>query len=178
MNKNSNAIIAFNISIKGSKAIEKLPCSSLLTALTLTTGTKNYTNSELAQYLDEHGIKLKTNSSSDTFSILMQTTKDNLDKALYILDEVINKPAFNEYEIEKIKQRKIQELKAISDSASSFVFDEFKKQAYLNSIYGENSTFVINNIQKVKKDNVKEFYSRIINPENMTISVVGDIDEN
>ena len=85
----------------------------------------------------------------------MQTTKDNLDKALYILDEVINKPAFNEYEIEKIKQRKIQELKAISDSASSFVFDEFKKQAYLNSIYGENSTFVINNIQKVKKDNVK-----------------------
>jgi len=177
-NRASNKIIALNISIKGSKAIEKIPCSSSLTALSLTTGTKNYTNAELAQYLDENGIKLKATSSSDVFSILLQTTKDNLENALYILDEVINKPAFNEYEIEKIKQRKIQELKAISDSPSNYVFDEFKKQAYLNSIYGQNSTFVLNHIQKVKKDDIKEFYSRIINPENMTISVVGDIDEN
>ena len=43
---------------------------------------------------------------------------------------------------------------------------------------GKNSQFVLNNIEKVTRDDIVEFYSRIINPENMSIAVVGDIDEN
>ena len=76
-----------------------------------------------------------------------------------------------------LKTRKIQELKSVSDNPSSFVFDEFKRLAFLNSIYGQNSTFVLNNINKVSRDDIVEFYSRIVNPENMFITVVGDIDE-
>ena len=176
--KKSNSIVAIDISIKGSKMIEKKPTSALLAALTATTGSTNFTNSQFATYLDENGIKLSVNSTSDIFSIVIQSTKDNLDKALIALNEVINNPIFSDSEINKIKTRKIQELKAISDNPSSYVFDEFKKLAFLNTIYGQNSTFILNNINSVTRDDIVEFYSRVINPENMAITVVGDIDEN
>ena len=175
--KKSNSIIAMDITIKGSKAIEKKPITAQLTASSATTGTKNYTNSEFAQFLDENGIKLGVSSTSDIFSIVLQTTKDNLENAFVALDEIINKPTFSNYEIEKIKTRKIKELKTISDSPSRFVFDEFKKLAFLNSIYGQNAEFELKNIDNVKREDIVEFYSKVINPENMAISVVGDVDE-
>ncbi len=175
--KNTNEIIAMDISIKGSKAIEKVPTSAYLSALCAKSGTQNYTSSQFAQFLDENGIKLSLSSSNDVFSIFLQTTKNNLDKAFTALDEIINKPTFTENEINKIKTRQIKELKTISDSPSSFVFDEFKKLAFLNTIYGQNSQFVLNNIDKVKREDIVDFYSRIIDPQNMSISVVGDVDE-
>ena len=127
--------------------------------------------------MDENGIKLGVSSTSDIFSIVLQTTKDNLENAFVALDEIINKPTFSNYEIEKIKTRKIKELKTISDSPSRFVFDEFKKLAFLNSIYGQNAEFELKNIDNVKREDIVEFYSKVINPENMAISVVGDVDE-
>ena len=177
-NKKTNSIIAIDISIKGSKAVEKKPLSAMLSALCAKAGTQNYTNAQLAQFLDENGIKLGLNLTNDVYSIVLQTTKDNLDKALIALDEVMNKPLFIESEIEKVKQRTIQETKGISDSPSSYVFDEFKKLAFLNTIYGQNSTFILNNINKVTRNDIVEYYSNIFNPENMTIAVVGNIDEN
>ena len=177
-NKKSNSIIALDITIKGSKAIEKVPTSAILSALSVTTGTTNYTNSQFATFLDENGIKLNVSTNDDIYSITLQTTKNNLDKAFIALDEIINNPIFSDYEINKIKQRKIQELKTLSDNPSSYIFDEFKKLAFLNTIYGQNSTFILNNINKVTRQDIVDFYSQIINPNNMSICVVGDIDEN
>ena len=175
--KKTNSIVAINIVIKGSKVFEKKPATSMLAALGATTGTTNYTNSQLAQFLDENGIKLGVMSGNDTFGFVIQTTKDNLEKAFTVLDEVINNPTFQDSEINKLKQRKIQELKSVSDSPSSFVFDEFKKLAFKNTIYGHNSTYILNNINNVKREDIVEYYSKIINPLNMNIAVVGDIDE-
>lgn len=176
-NKKTNSIIAMNISISGSKAVEKKPATAMLAALSATKGTQNYTNSQLAEFLDENGIKLSLSSGNDTFSILLQTTKDNLDKAFVVLDEVLNKPIFPDVEISKVKNIKTQELKAVSDNPASFVFDEFKKLAYQNTIYGQNSKFILDNINKVTREDIVEYYTRIIDPENMNIAVVGDINE-
>ncbi len=176
--KNSNSIVAINISIKGSKAVEKKPATALLAALTSTKGTKNYSNAEFSEFLDENGIKLSVSTSNDVFSIVAQTTLEHLDEAFKAIDEVINKPVFLDSELEKVKQRKINELSTISDSPSSFVFDEFKRLAFPNTIYGQNASFMINSIKNVNRNDITEYYSRIINPENMHISIVGNIDDN
>ena len=165
--KTTNSIIAIDITIKGSKAVEKKPLSAMLAALSATTGTQNYTNAEFAKFLDENGIKLGVSSTNDIFAIVIQTTKDNLNNAFIALNEVLNKPIFSDYEIKKIKERKIQELKGISDNPSSFVFDEFRKLAFLNSIYGQNSEFMLKNINNVSRDDIVEFYSKIINMKNL-----------
>ena len=79
--KKTNSIIAIDIGIKGSKATESKPATAIIAAQAALKGTQNFTNTGLAEYLDENGIKLSMNSSNDVFSILIQTTKDNLEKA-------------------------------------------------------------------------------------------------
>lgn len=176
--KNLNSIVAINISIKGSKAIEKKAGSAVLSAAAAMTGTKNYTNTQFANFLDENGIKMNVSASADDYSILIQSTKENLDKAFIALDEVLNRPAFLDSEISKIKARKIHEYKAVKDSPASYVFDEFNKLAYKGTIYGQNSEFMLNAIKDVTREDIIEFYNNVINPNNMNIAVVGDIDDN
>ncbi|MBR1617319.1 insulinase family protein [bacterium] len=176
--KTTNSIVAIDISIKGSKALEIKPATSTLAASCASAGSDNFTNAQFATFLDENGIKLGISSSNDIFSISMQTTKDNLIKAFTALDEVLNHPVFSNAELDKIKKRKIQELKAISDSPTSYVFDEFKKLAYKDTIYGQNASYILNHINSVTRDDIVEFYSKVINPENMSIAVVGDVDDN
>ncbi len=175
--KKTNSIVALDLSFRGSKAIEKTPLSAFLAAATATTGSKNYTNSQFAQFLDENGIKLGLTSSNDVFSIVVQTTRENLDKAFVALNEVINNPIFSESEIEKIKFRTIQQQKGVSDNPSGYVFDEFRALAFPNSIYGQNSKFILNNINRVARGDIIEFYSRVIDPQNLVATVVGDVDE-
>lgn len=176
--KKTNSIVAIDLSFRGSKAIEKKPLSAMLAAAAATTGSKNYTNAQFAQFLDENGIKLGVTSSNDVFSVVVQTTTENLDKALIALDEVVNSPLFSDYEIDKIKSRTIQKQKGVSDSPSSYVFDEFRALAFPDSIYGQNSKFILNNINQVTRGDIVEFYSRVINPQNLVAVVVGDVDEN
>ena len=176
--KTTNSIIALDITINGSKAVEAKPALALITSNSALTGTKNYNNSEFAEFLDENGIKFAISSSNDAFNIVIQTTKDNLDKAFLALDEALNKAAFSSYEIDKVKTRKIKELEAVSDNPSGFVFDEFKRLAYLNTIYGQNAKYLANSIKNISRDDIVDFYSKIINPQNMHIAVVGDIDDN
>lgn len=47
--------------------------------------------------------------------------------------------------------------------------------AFLNSIYGENSEYILKNIKNVTRDDIIGFYNKIINPENMVISITGDV---
>src|SRR5699024_9993717 len=86
----SNSIIAIDIEAKGSKILEKIPSTGMLAASVAKQGTKKYSNAEFANLLDEKGIKLGLSSGADTFSISMQTTQNELDSALDILNEVVN----------------------------------------------------------------------------------------
>ena len=176
-NKKTNSIVAIDISILGSKMAETKPAQGLMAAALAQYGTQNYTSSNFAQFLDENGIKLGLANGNDVFSISLQATKESLDNAFIALDEVLNRALFQDSEFEKVRARKIQELKATKDSASKFVFDEFKKLAFQNTVYGQNSSYLIKALQNLKREDVVEYYKRIINPENMVISVVGDVSD-
>lgn len=173
----SNSIIAIDIEAKGSKILEKIPSTGMLAASVAKQGTKKYSNSEFANLLDEKGIKLSLSSGSDTFSIAMQTTKDELNSALEVLDEVVNNPVFSSSETEKIKNLRTADLKKIQDNALSIGLDEFKKIAFEGSYYGQSSKYLLEKIPSVTPDDIKSYYQSVLNPENIVITIVGDVSE-
>ncbi len=174
---NSNSIIAIDIEAKGSKIFEKIPTTGMLAASVAKQGTKKYSNAEFANLLDEKGIKLALSSGSDVFSISMQTTQNELDEALDVLNEVVNNPVFSASETEKIKNLRIADLKKVQDNALSIGLDEFKKVAFNHSYYGQDSKFLLNKISAVTPEDIKDYYLQILNPQNLVISIVGDVNE-
>ncbi len=172
-----NSIVAIDINFKGSKLLEKTPSTAALTASVAKLGTKKFSNEEFANFLDERGIKLNVSIDNDVFMIQIKTTTNEIDNALLVLDEIINKSVFSSSETEKAKDLMLADLKRIEDSALSIGLDEFKKQAFKSTLYGQNAEFLASHVPSITPEDLKEYYAEIITPKNMVVSVVGNVDE-
>ena len=99
---------------------------------------------------------------------------EDFERALSILSDIICNSTFEEFEKEKVKLK--GELVAELDSAKVKVSDLFTKTIYKNHFYGNSYTAILENIDKVTLDDVKNSYAEILRNSYKTLSVVGDVD--
>ncbi len=173
----SNDIIAMSITAKGGQLLDKIAGTANLTASTMMKGTKNYTSLELSQVLEDNGIKIAPSVSADAFSITVLTTKDEFDKTLELLDEIVNNASFEEIEVEKVKSDKLNAIKSEKDVPLRQAIEEYRNLIYKNTPYSISSQVLEKNIPNIKRKDIVEYYNKIFNPNNMVISINGNIDK-
>lgn len=172
----TNDIIAMSINAKGGQLSDKIPGTANLTASTIMKGTKNYTSLELSQVLEDNGIKITPSSGADAFSISVLTTKDEYNKTLELLNEVVNEATFEEYEIQKVKSDKLSSIKQQKDIALQQAVEEYRDLIYKDTPYSISSKVLEKNIPNIKKEDITEYYNSIFTPENIVISINGNVD--
>ena len=123
---NVNDIIAISIYAKGGQLAEQKAGTANLTATAMMRGTKNYTSLELSQVLEDNGIKIQPSASADAFAINVLTTKDEYDKTLELLNEVVNNATFEDYEIDKVKTEKLNTIKRNKDVPLQRAIEDIK----------------------------------------------------
>jgi len=172
-----NDIIAISIHAKGGQLSEKIPGTAKLTASTMMKGTTNYTSLELSQILEDNGIKIAPSASADSFNVTVLTTKDEYEKTLELLCEVINNAKFDEFEIEKVKTDTLNAIKSEKDIAIKQAVEQYRDLIYQNTPYSISSRVLEKNIQNIKRSDIVEYYNNIFNPENLIISINGYVDK-
>lgn len=173
----SNEIVAISIFANGGNFLQDKYGTSSLTASSMMKGTKKYSSTELAQILEDNGIKIAPSVRSDAFSVTVLTTRNEYQKTLELLNEIINNAAFNEYEIEKVKNDKLNAIKKSRDIPLQVAIEEYKHMIFENSPY-TNSTHVFEkNIPLITRNDILKYYGRIFNPKNITISINGNVDK-
>lgn len=172
-----NDIIAISIDAKGGQLIEKKSGTSKLTASAMMKGTKNYSSLELSQVLEDNGIKISPSTRADAFSISVLTTKDEYDKTLELLNEVVNNATFDDFEIEKVKSDKLSAIKCSKDIPLQRAVEEYRDLIYQNTPYSISSKVLEKNIPNITRDDIVEYYNNVFNPENLVISINGNIDK-
>lgn len=172
-----NDIIAISIDAKGGQLIEKKAGTSKLTASAMMKGTKNYSSLELSQVLEDNGIKISPSTRADAFSISVLTTKDEYDKTLELLNEVVNNATFDNFEIEKVKSDKLSAIKRSKDVPLQRAVEEYRDLIYQNTPYSISSKVLEKNIPNITRDDIIEYYNTVFNPENLVISINGNIDK-
>ncbi len=177
INKNTaNDIVAININAKGGSFLEKIPTTSSLMASTMLKGTKKYSKVELAQIMEENGIKISPQSSNDTFTINVVTTKTQLPKTLEILEEITNNSIFSEQEIENAKKDKINSVKQSQDIPINIALDGFRENIFSNSAYSNSNDKFIKNYPKIKQQDVLNYYKNIFAAQNLVITLNGNVE--
>ncbi len=171
-----NSIIAISIANTTGNHIEKIPGTLNIAAALAKEGTKKYSSKELSQILDEKGISLGLSAGNDSFSITMQTTKNELENALSILNEVANYPTFPEDELEKVKNLKLANIKNLEDNPMSYTIDTYKAIAFAGSVYGNNAQVLKKNIPSITTEEIREYYKKSLEPQNLVITVVGNVE--
>ncbi|MEI8128879.1 MAG: pitrilysin family protein [bacterium] len=170
-----NDIIAMSIYAKGGGFLEKIPGTADIMSSVMLKGTKKYSSLELAQVLEENGIKIAPSASADNFSIEVLTTKSQLPKTLELLDEVINNATFSDYEIEKTKTSMLNSIKNSRDVPFNLAIEEYKSLIYENSVYSNGTKLFEKTLPKIQKEDILDYYKTIFSPQNIVISVNGNI---
>lgn len=172
---NINDIIAMSIYVKGGAFLEKIPGTADVMSSVMVKGTKNYSSLELAQVLEENGIKISPSASADTFSIEVLTTKPQLTKTFELLNEIVNNATFDDYEIEKTKNTKLDSIKNSRDIPMNLALEEYKSLIYENSVYSNGPKLYEKTLPKIQRDDIVEYYNTIFNPKNIVISIDGNV---
>ena len=173
----ANDIIAISIYAKGGTLVEKTPGIAQITSGVLLKGTKNYSSLELAQVLEDNGIKILPSVKSDAFIINVLTTKNEYEKTLNLINEVLNNATLDDYEIEKVKNNAIQAIKRSKDEPLNIAVDGYKSLIFENSPYSVSNDILEKSIPTITQADVSEYYNSIFAPDNMVISINGNVDK-
>ncbi len=171
-NKNTPRIaLTLNISINDA---EKTAGEYTIMNRLLLKGTNTRTSEELAAILDENAIDLNAEMKSDYLRFRFVCLNEDFELALDILSDIIQNSTFEEFEKERTKLK--GELTAELDSARVKVSDLFTKTIYKNHYYGHSYTVILDEIDKVTKEDVKNAYQNILTNSRKSLALVGDIE--
>lgn len=170
-----NDIVAMSIYVKGGNFLEKTPGVSDVMSGVMMKGTKKYSSLELAQILEENGIKIAPSASADNFSIDVLTTKSQLPKTFEILNEVVNNATFDDFEIDKTKTNMLNVIQKSRDVPMNVAVENYKDLIFENSVYSYGNKIYEKTLPKIGRDDILEYYNTIFNPNNIVISVDGNV---
>ena len=178
INHNSlNDIVAMQIYAKGGNFLEEKYGVGTIVATAMTKGTQKYSTLDLSQIMEQNGIKIMPAQGSDSFSISVKTTKNDMPLMFELLNEIVNNASMESQEIERIKTEKIYAIQKNRDIPSSLAFEEFKTAIWGDTPYGRTGKVLEQTIPSIKREDVLEFYKNIFCPENLIISINGNVND-
>ena len=171
-NKNTPRI-AFSMNFSINYA-ENIAGEYLLMNRLLMKGTQKYKSEELSTILEENAIDFYTEMKYDYLRFRFVALNEDLELALSILTDIVLNSTFDEFEKEKIKLK--GEILAELDSAKVKVSDLFTKNIYKDHFYGHTYTKVLETIDSITFDSIKNAYLQILKESFKTVVLVGDIE--
>jgi predicted Zn-dependent peptidase len=173
----NNDIVAMSIIARGGEFLEKKIGEGTLAAGTALKGTQKYSAQELAQLMDENGIKISLECNDDYFVINIQTTTSQIDLTMNILNEIINSPTFDDNEIEKKRTEILGRIQQKRDVPMNIALENFKTMIFENSVYSHSNKVIEKYLPSVTSEDVKNYYDRVMDAKNIIISINGDVNE-
>lgn len=139
-------------------------------------GTKNRTAQQLANELDENAIDCYSEMKQDFIRFKLQCLNEDFEKGIEILADIIKNSTFEDFNKEVIKLK--GEIPAEMDEPKSKAMDAFYKNIFKNHPYGHTYTKILEDIDDITPQDVRDAYKDLLSNSPKVISLVGDFDEN
>jgi zinc protease len=152
---------------------QKAGLAALTGTVLRTGGTKNKSGDQIDRELETMAATIETDIDSESGSIYVSLLKENLDRVLPIMADILRQPVFDQ---EKIELAKIEARTGISrrnDDVGQIANREFNKLIYgANSPYARQPEYAT--IDAVSREDISAFYKSYFSPKNMWLAVWGD----
>ena len=139
-------------------------------------GTKNRTAQQLANELDENAIDCYSEMKQDFIRFKLQCLNEDFEKGIEILADIIKNSTFEDFNKEVIKLK--GEIPAEMDEPKSKAMDAFYKNIFKNHPYGHTYTKILEDIDDITPQDVRDAYKDLLSNSPKVISLVGDFYEN
>ena len=152
------------------------PGAASIALSALTRGTRKRTADEIIADQKRTGSSLSIRVSPDRSSAMMSTLSSRIDEAVELMADVLRNPVFPEDEVQLLQEQSaagIEQRKTNPSSVARMYIDEVM---YGDHPYGA-APVTVDDINALTIGDLRDAYKRRIRPEDMTIFVVGGIDE-
>jgi predicted Zn-dependent peptidase len=138
-------------------------------------GTENRTAKEIANSIDKIGGQLNAFTSKESTCYYAKVLDSHFDIALDVLADMFLKSTFVKEEIEKEKGVIMEEINMYEDSPEDLVHDLFSQGVWSGNPLGMSILGTEESLNSLNRDKMVNYYNDNYIPENIVISVVGNI---
>ncbi len=139
-------------------------------------GSKNYTDSDIADLIDFSGSKLSTYRGFHGTGIVSTVLKEHQEKIMDLLNDIIANPTFPEKHISILENRINTTIKMLYESSPSLCAVRLKETIYENHPYGKSLLGDEHGVSFSAED-LATFHNKYYNPSSSSIVVTGDFDK-
>ena len=171
-------IVTLQLYGTGGISLETLdrPGLSAFTAALLTAGTKSMQKLDLLRKVENAGGEISAQSDNNTFHVSIQVLKEDFDWALDILADIAQNAQFPQDEIEKQRQDTLIAIRKIDESWQAEVIRLFKKNYFRKTSYVNDRLGTPESVKAFTREDILEFYRKMVNPIHSVLAIYGDID--
>lgn len=147
-----------------------------LTSTLLTQGTATRSATEIAQAVEALGASLESGADWDGSSLSLTVKSDQADRALAIISDVAQNPAFAAEELERQRTIAVDGVTVNMSDPGAVARMVAARALYGSNSYGHPGSGTANSLRAITRDDVASAYAAAWAPANATLILTGDVD--
>ena len=143
----------------------------------LNEGTKELGATAFAQELEENAISLTTSNGFETFVIELSNLKEQSNKGLSLLTDLLKSPNFSQDTLDKLKTIQNGSLKRKENDFDYVAQNQLKSVLFAGTALENPSSGTIETTSKIQLKDIENFITNTISLSNLIIVAGGDFEE-
>ena len=142
----------------------------------VTESTRSRSTTQLAAELEDEAIELGAGAGNETSRIRLNTLKEALPKAIELLADVLQNPAFRPADVDRIRRLKLAALAQKQGSPGALAADRAAALLYGEKHpWGQPAGGTPETVGSITPDDLRKFQRTWYRPNNAIVSVAGDV---
>lgn len=139
-------------------------------------GTDKRSAFEISDYIDRIGAQINAFTSKELTCYYTKSTSEHLEDSLEVLSDIFFNSVFDKSEIDKEKGVVIEEINMSEDTPEDICLDLLAKSYYGDVGLGRTILGEASNVKKFTKEHIKAYMQKYYTPDNVVISIAGNVD--
>jgi zinc protease len=147
---------------------------AIMVSRLLDEGTENRTSLEIADAIESVGGAIDTDGSFERIAAAAGVLNKDIDLGLELLSDLLIRPTFPQEYVDKEKERTLAEIVSAQDRPQVVAGWAFNELVYQDHPLHRPSHGYPNTVERLTRDDLKEFHRQYFVPNNVILSIVGD----
>ena len=147
-----------------------------LAADTLDEGAGDLDSKAFHERLENHAIELSFRVGRDEFRGSLRALTEHREEAFDLLALALTKPTFDPDAVERVRRQELSSLRRETTNPDNISSRDWWKTAFPGHPYGRETKGSLETVPNITVDDLRDYVRRVFARNELTISIVGDID--
>jgi len=173
---NQQSVIGIEIVFGGAKIHESIKGASYFSSHLLKSGINNLDATQLNEFFELRGAFVQVQSGLDSNSFSLYCLSEKINEVLPLFLKLFNEPIFPEYQLDKLKKKKQQEIDINEQKTSYWASKLIKESLFGNHPYGQ--VLSKEDINSLTRQNIDNHWYKLSKSNVQMITIAGSFNIN